>query len=115
MACRYRVARARGQAHYEAIVETDRELLGAFGAGLLSAGGGVRVFMKAGIRNGRVNPWDVIEVGPKVWDFIRPILIEVKELRAWKKERLRSIPRGGSAAVLPLRQPDHASVAAAAK
>jgi hypothetical protein len=114
MACRYKVARARGQAQYDAVVEEDRQLLETFGAGLLSTGGGVRVYLKAAIRNERINPWDVIEIGPKVWSLIRPVMAEVKELRAWKAERLRR-PTTRRACELTLHGTDRASAAAAAK
>jgi hypothetical protein len=85
MACRYKLERAKGRDHYERAIEEDKVLLGAFGAGLLSVGGGIRICMKKEVRTGRINPWDVIEMGPRVWKWARPALIEVLELRAQVK------------------------------
>jgi hypothetical protein len=84
MVCRYKLARSQGRAHYEEVVKQDQGLLTGFGLGLLSVENGLRVVLNKEIRSTRVNPWDVIEVKPKLWGWLRPLLEELRELRAYK-------------------------------
>tara|TARA_Y100000310_G_scaffold60141_1_gene55497 strand:- start:680 stop:1078 length:399 start_codon:yes stop_codon:yes gene_type:complete len=80
--CRYKKARALGKDFFQRAVEEDQELLGALGLGLLSVDNGLRVILKDSIRGERVNPWDVIEVSPRLWGWLRPLLLELMKLRA---------------------------------
>ena len=82
---RYKLAQAKGKAHYERAVEEDQNLLTGFGLGLLSVSNGIRVVLKESLRESRINPWDVIEINAKLWGWLRPLLIELAELRAAKK------------------------------
>lgn len=82
MADRYRMAQAKGKRHFQAVVEEDTRLLASFGLGLLSVNNGLRVVVKKSLRGDRVNPWDVIEVNARFWRWLRPLLVELSELRA---------------------------------
>lgn len=75
---RYASALARGRRQYEEIVEEDAELLKIFGLRLLSVeGGGIRAAVESEIRGTKVNPWNVIEVNMKAWNWVRPLLVRL--------------------------------------
>ena len=81
MISRYMKARAQGKEEYTRVLEEDQRLLDTFGVGLLSAENSLRVVIKKKLRGSRINPWDVIEVGPALWEWLRPLLVELRELR----------------------------------
>jgi len=82
---RYKVARAQGK--YQQVVEEDNTLLQEFGLGLLSVDSGLRVVVKKSLRDGHIHPWDVIPVHPKLWGWLRPLLVELAEFRRAKKKK----------------------------
>lgn len=97
---RYRIARAKGR--FQEAVDEDANLLAGFGLGLMSVENGLRVVVKKSLRQGRINPWDVIPIHPKLWKALRPLLVELHELRAEKAKRL-SAAEAVSASVRPKR------------
>ena len=86
MVDRYKMARAKGKRHYEELLEQDQALLADFGMGILSASNGVRLVRVKLLREGRVNPWDVIEVNSRLWSWIHPLLVELAALRSSSRE-----------------------------
>ena len=89
---RYRMARAQGK--YQQVVQEDSDLLEGFGLGLLSVNSGLRVVVKKSLREGRVHPWDVIPVHPKLWRWLRPLLVELAEFRQQQAATASSKKRG---------------------
>ncbi len=99
MICRYKLARAKGKRIFQAAVEEDQKLLDGLGLGLLSVEHGLRVVLKRAVRGDHINPWDVIEVSPKFWGWLRPLLLELEELRALRdewEEPVATAPSNGS-------------------
>jgi len=94
---RYKMARANGERVYEAAVQEDRRLLRELGATLLSVDNGPRIVVEKWMRGDRVNPWDVIQVNAKLWGWLRPLLVELIELRGATKKNGRSlsVPKNG--------------------
>ena len=80
---RYKKARAWGKDRYEQAIREDQELLRSFGMELLSVENGLRLVTqeKAG---GRINPWDVLHMNPKLWTWLRPLLVELAARRPEK-------------------------------
>ena len=58
----------------EEVVQEDGKLLADFGLRLLSIEGGVRAAVEDELRNNRVNPWNVVSIDEKTWDWLRPLL-----------------------------------------
>tara|TARA_Y100000034_G_scaffold134772_1_gene204179 strand:- start:1498 stop:1824 length:327 start_codon:yes stop_codon:yes gene_type:complete len=87
---RYRMAAARGRSSLEEAVQEDQDLLGEFGLGLTSLEGGLRLVFLARVR-GKINPWDVNHLSLKMWGWVRPLLIELRDLRAYKAEMEREV------------------------
>ena len=81
MADRYRMARATSAAAYCAAVKEDTELLSQFGLQLLSADSGVRAAIESEVAKGVVNAWNIVAIDTKTWDWLRPLLIELKAAR----------------------------------
>ena len=81
MVSRYKMARAKGRQYFEEALAEDQRLLASFGLDLLSVENGLRVVRKKGLRTGRINPWDILEVNPQIWGWLRPLLLELHELR----------------------------------
>jgi hypothetical protein len=75
---RYRLARAKGKDAYEQVYREDFELLAWFGLRLLAVDGCVRAAVEAEIRGTEINPWTVIEINMKAWDWMQPLLVELK-------------------------------------
>jgi len=90
MTHRYRMAQAKGKRALEEAVAEDAELLRAFGARLLSAQGGLRVAMEKELRGEHVHPWNIVLIDSKTWEWIRPLLLELRRSR----EAGESHPRG---------------------
>lgn len=62
--------------------EEDRELLRHFGARVthpFPSGGYVIVPEAKVVAGGRINPWDLVELGVNVWRFMRPLLVMARE------------------------------------
>jgi hypothetical protein len=78
---RYRVALALGRDAYEAAVNEDVKLLENFGLKLLSVDECVRAAVISELRGNTVHPWNVIEISTKVWDWLRPLLLQLRELK----------------------------------
>lgn len=87
---RYKVARAQGK--YHQIVEEDKALLHEFGLGLISVDNGLRVAVKKSLRDGHINPWDVLPIHPDLWKVLRPLLAELRTFRASRS--VSGEPRG---------------------
>lgn len=78
---RYSVAKAMGEEAFKQAVDEDEELLREFGLKLLSVDCGVQAAAAKEVKGGRVNPWSVIHFGGKEWNFVRALLLELKQLR----------------------------------
>lgn len=75
---RYATALARGRREYECLVEEDSQLLKKYGLRLLSVeGGGIRAAVEGELRGSKINPWNVIEINLKAWNWIRPLLLRL--------------------------------------
>jgi len=96
------MARTRGKQAYEGAVQEDKELLRGLGLALLSVEGGLRVTIARQVRNGRVNPWDTIQVNSKFWGWLRPLLVELRELREEKAGRT-TVPAASDTGTPPVR------------
>lgn len=75
---RYAVALAKGRRVFDLVREEDRELLASYGLRLLSVQSGIRFAVEEDI-NGKVNPWDMIELTTSAWHVIRPLLVRLGE------------------------------------
>ena len=84
MISRYNLAAAKGKRYLEEAIEEDKVLLDSFGLGLLSVEEGLQLVNKKEVRGSRVNPWDVQQVSGRVWKWLRPLLVELRELREFK-------------------------------
>lgn len=77
---RYRVALGKGRAEYEKAIDEDIDLLESFGLKLLSVEGELRA-VSSKKEGKRINPWDVMKVDMEVWNWLRPLLLELHERR----------------------------------
>jgi hypothetical protein len=82
MSNRYRVARAVGQEKYAQVLREDAELLRGFGLRLLSVEGGVRGALEDEIKGDRVNPWNVVTIDEKTWNWVHPLLLRLRTAEA---------------------------------
>jgi hypothetical protein len=73
---RYIVARSFGREELADAVREDTELLSVFGLKLLSVEGGVRAAVVSDLQGDIINPWDVVTIENKVWQWLRPILVQ---------------------------------------
>ena len=78
---RYAIARAKSREHFHRVFEEDKDLLDGFGLGLLSVDSTIRVVEKKKLRGDKINAWDVTEIGPSTWEWLQPLLVELKERR----------------------------------
>jgi hypothetical protein len=83
MNSRYRVALAMGSEKYEEVLKEDADLLHGFGLHLLSVEGGVRAAVEAECKVDKkgklvVNPWNVVTIHEKTWDWLRPLLCRLR-------------------------------------
>jgi len=85
MSYRYRLARATGKLNE--VVEEDRQLLEALGSKLLSIEAGIRFVPSDREKEGHVNPWDVLSLDERAWDWIRPLLIELHQSRSLREPK----------------------------
>lgn len=79
---RYKIALAQGRRAYEEAIEEDKELLAYYGFVLLSCDSGICMVRQDRIRKGKVHPWNTMTIESKVWAWLRPLLIELREARA---------------------------------
>jgi hypothetical protein len=79
---RYRVAMAMGREEYEEAVREDTELLNKFGLQLLSVNSGVRAAVQDELKDGRINPWNVLTIDEKTWMWLRPLLVRLRSHEA---------------------------------
>jgi len=77
---RYKKARALGKERFEKAIREDQALLGSLGMGLLSVENGLRL-IPLGKVGKPVNPWDVVHMSPRVWGWLRPLLVELVKRR----------------------------------
>jgi len=78
---RYRLAMAMGQHEFEKVVREDEALLSGVGLRLLSVEGGLRAAVEKEV-NGKVHPWNVLEISAKTWKWLRPLLVEITAARS---------------------------------
>ena len=99
---RYASALARGRREYEKLVQEDTELLKTFGLRLLSVeGGGIRAAIESELRGNKINPWNVVEVNPKAWNWVRPLLVRLSQHGG--VDNVRDVLLGGDR----MSDPDH--------
>lgn len=84
MISRYNLAAAKGKRYLEEAIAEDKALLETFDLGLLSVEEGLHFVSKKEVRGSRVNPWDVQQISGRVWKWLRPLLVELKELREYR-------------------------------
>jgi len=70
-----------GKERLEAVIKEDADLLSSFGLRLLSVSGGIRAAVESELNGDRVNPWNVLEISDKTWNWLRPILVECAEAK----------------------------------
>jgi hypothetical protein len=70
-----------GKERLEAVIKEDADLLASFGLRLLSVSGGIRAAVESELNGDRVNPWNVLEISDKTWNWLRPILVEFDEAK----------------------------------
>jgi hypothetical protein len=81
MSNRYRIALAMGRDAYKAAVDEDAELLEYYGMKLLSVEDSVRAAVNSELRGSKViHPWNVVEISMKVWNWVRPLLVRLRDL-----------------------------------
>ena len=87
---RYQRALATGGPDkYRAVVKEDTELLSSFGLQLTSVeGGGIMTAVESELKGARINPWNLLGFDMKAWNWLRPILLELREARGQVTERL---------------------------
>jgi hypothetical protein len=93
---RYQKARALGKERFEQAVREDQDLLREFKMALLSVEGGLRIVPLAKA-NRKINAWDVIAMSPYLWEWLRPLLVELSRLR-------KGALTGAAVGVAPVRQ-----------
>lgn len=76
---RYIIASAKGRSAFVEAVREDEELLSHFGLRLLSVQGGVRAAVEDELRGDRIDPWNVLTIDDKTWNWLRPILVNMKK------------------------------------
>jgi len=67
-----------GHDRYEEVLQEDIKLLEDFGLRLLSIDGGVRAAVEGEIKGNRINPWNVVALDEKTWDWLRPLLCRLR-------------------------------------
>ena len=76
---RYKLARARSPERLQEVMEEDAELLSHFGLTLTAIEAGVSVVPTRIVNTKkRVNPWDVMNINMSVWEFLLPLLEELR-------------------------------------
>jgi hypothetical protein len=65
-----------GQDALATAIREDFDLLQHFGLRLLSVEGPITAAVESEVRDGAVNPWNVMTIENKTWDWLRPILLE---------------------------------------
>ena len=87
---RYRMARVMGIEKYNQVIKEDEELLKEFGMLLLTVDAGIAVALldELKTKNGklRINPWDRIEVTGRTWEWLRPLLLRLREAESKLEE-----------------------------
>ena len=73
---RYIVARSFGREELASAVREDTELLSIFGLKLLSVESGLTAAVVAELQGDVIQPWDVVTIENKTWDWLRPILVK---------------------------------------
>lgn len=91
MMMRYAAARAQGKERYRQVLKEDADLLEQYGLKLLCVQGGLTVariedveYDKGG--RPRLHPWHRIEINEKVWKWVRPLLLKLREFEASTEE-----------------------------
>lgn len=76
------MALAKGQRAFDEAVAEDEALLQHFGLRLLSVQAGLRAAVEAEIHEGKVHPWNIVEINMKTWGWLRPLLVRLQEAEA---------------------------------
>jgi hypothetical protein len=87
MCKRYQDAKNISRSNYEEILDYDQELLSDFGLRLLYAETTVRAAIEKEIKGKTIEPWNVVELQEKTWDWIRPLLEELRSLRRERRTK----------------------------
>ncbi len=85
-----------GTAALRKVVEEDTELLAHFGFRVLSYDlHGVRGCLVSEVGNRKkIDPWHLIELDPKVWGWLHPLLVAARGVKAAGHQTLlKSLPR----------------------
>lgn len=93
MSNRYRAALSKGRQAYEQAIDEDKELLQEFGLMLLSTeNGGIRAAMESELRGkDKIDPWNVIELSMKAWNWLRPLLLLSRSHSAEERNNVRQL------------------------
>lgn len=79
---RYRVAQAISQDRFREVLKEDTELLAQYGLKLLSVQAGISAAVEDEIKDGKINPWNVINVNDKTWKWLHPLLLRLRAAEA---------------------------------
>lgn len=82
LARRYRIAQAMGNEELLQAIKEDTKLLAEFGLRLLSVEGGVQAAIEDEVNDDRINPWNVLFIDGKTWDWLRPILVQAQKRKS---------------------------------
>jgi hypothetical protein len=79
---RYKLARARSPERLQELLREDADLLAHFGMTLTAVESGVSM-VPTRVMNTRkrINPWDVVNVNMSVWEWMLPLLDELRSRR----------------------------------
>ena len=76
---RYKIARARSPERLQQLLQMDAELLSHFGMTLTAVEGGVSMVPTSVMKSRkRINPWDVHNVNMSIWEWMLPLLEELR-------------------------------------
>jgi hypothetical protein len=88
---RYKLARARSPERLKEVLDEDAELLSHFGLTLTAVEAGVSVVPTRILNTKkRVNPWDVMNINMSVWEFMLPLLEELRIRRTGEDHKSES-------------------------
>ena len=79
---RYKLARARSPERYQQLLREDADLLAHFGMTLTAVESGLSMVPTRVVKSKkRINPWDVVNVNMTLWEWMRPLLDELRSRR----------------------------------
>lgn len=79
---RYKIARARSPERLQELLQQDADLLSDFGMTLTAIDGGLSIVPTEVVTNRkRINPWDMLNVSMGLWEWLLPLLEELRVRR----------------------------------